>query len=130
MLVKPAAMSSTSSSLGTLSLGAAGLEDTGRGEGEGRTQGRRRRQEEQEGGSKRGRNKSRKYVEAVVHGGSERRVLNFGRERPWRGRGLWWKEADDLNNLSMRTSTGNTVILGDGFVQRGGNVEQPCAAKL
>ena len=73
-------------------------------------------------GDWRGRDKRRQDMKAIVHGGRERRVLNFGSERPWRSRGLWWKKADNLNDFAMRTSTGSTVVFGHGFIENGRNI--------
>ena len=73
-----------------------------------------------------GRDKGRQDMKAIVHCGSERRLLNFGSERAW----LWWKKADNLNNFAMRTSTGNTVVFGNGLAQSGGNIQKPRTAKL
>ena len=81
-------------------------------------------------GGGRGGDKSREDVKAIVDGGSEGRILNFGCKEPrWGGR-LWWKEADELNNFAVRSSASNTVIVSNGFVKSGGDIQKPRATKL
>ena len=67
---------------------------------------------------------------AIVDSGCEGRVLNLGKEE---GRGSWrigWKEANELERFSMGAVASNAIVLGDGFVEGGGNVEKPGAAEL
>ena len=48
-------------------------------------------------------------MKTVVDGGGEGIILYFGGKEPrWSG-GLWWKEADELNNFVMRSSAGDMV---------------------
>ncbi len=41
-----------------------------------------------------------------------------------------WKEADELECLGMGAIARNAKVLGNGFVEGGGKVEEPSAAKL
>ena len=65
-----------------------------------------------------------------MDGGSEGRVLDFGVEEGGRSWGLGWKEADELECFGMGTVARDAVFFGDGFVEGGGNIEQPRVAKL
>ena len=69
---------------------------------------------------------------AIVDSRCEGRVLNFEEEEE-EGRGSWrigWKEANELECFSVGAVASNAIILGDGFVEGGGNVEKPGAAEL
>ena len=122
--VMPVGMSSMRWSLGTLRLGAESLEGpVGPQWGEG---GRKMRGDRGRGkGNRRGSTRG-----AIVDSGCEGRVLNLGKEN---GRGSWrigWKEANELECFSVGAVASDAIILGDGLVEGGGNVEKPGAAEL
>ena len=96
-----------------------------RGGGRGRNGGRRKG-----GRSDGGRKESRKNVMTIVDNGGEGRVLNRG-GKEGRGSGwIRWKEADRLERFGMEAVACNAIVLGNGFVEGGGNVEEPRAAEL
>ena len=58
-------------------------------------------------------------VMAIVNGGSEGRVLDFrGEEGGWSG-GFRWKETNELESFGVGAVASNTVVFGDGLVERG-----------
>ena len=52
------------------------------------------------------------------------------RRRKKGSRRIRWKEADELECLGMGAVARNAKVLGNGFVEGGGKVEEPSAAKL
>ena len=103
----------------TLGTGRPGEEVGGRNGG--RRKGRR---------SDGGRKKSRKNVMTIVDSRGEGRVLNLGGKEGRGSRWTRWKEADKLERLGMGAVASNAIVLGNGFVEGGGNVEKPGAAEL
>ena len=84
-------------------------------------------------GNRRGRTrgeKSRRNVVAIVDSGREGRVLYLGEEEGGWSWWIRWKEANELECFGMGAVASNAIILGDGFVEGGGNVEKPGAAEL
>ena len=66
----------------------------------------------------------------IVDSRCEGRVLNFGGEE---GRGSWWigwKEANELERLSVGAVASNAIVLSNGLVECGGKVKEPGAAEL
>ena len=67
---------------------------------------------------------------AIVDSGSEGGVLDFREEEGRGGRRIRWKKTDKLECFGVGAVAGNAVVFGDGFVQGGGDVEQPGVVKL
>ena len=67
---------------------------------------------------------------AIVDGGSERGVLNLGREKGRRSSRFRWKQADKLKSFCVRPRACNAVVFGNGFVNGGRNFKKPIVAKL
>ena len=67
---------------------------------------------------------------AIVDGGGEGGILNTREEERGGSRWIRWKETDELECFGVGTAAGNAVVFGDGFVESGGNIEQPRVAKL
>ena len=91
--------------------------------------GRGSRGEGRNGGPGRGQ-KGGENVVAIVDGGGEGGILNTREEERGWSRWIRWKEIDELECFGVGAAAGNAVVFGDGFVESGGNIEQPPAAKL
>ena len=66
----------------------------------------------------------------IVDSRGEGRVLNLGGKEGRGSRRIRWKEADKLECLGMGAVACNAIVLGNGFVEGGGDVQEPRAAEL
>ena len=66
----------------------------------------------------------------IVDSRRKGRVLNFGGEKGRGRRWIGWKEANELERLSVGAVASNAIVLSNGFVRSGGKVKEPGAAEL
>ena len=66
----------------------------------------------------------------IVDSRRKGKVLNFGGEKGKGRRWIGWKEANELERLSVGAVASNAIVLGNGFVEGGGDVKKPGAAEL
>ena len=56
---------------------------------------------------------------AIVNGGGERRVWDFGGEKGWWSGGIRGEETNELESLGVGAVASDAVVFGDGFVKGG-----------